>query len=447
MPSPEPRPALISLSGPQSGAAFELVHERTTLGRDPGCTIRLVDGAASRRHAEVVREGGRFVLADLGSANGTRLNGRACREPTPLAADDVIEIGEVRLAFVDDLPADVVAAPTERAAGAPTAAKGEPTGAARLLGASPPMQEARRLIEKVARSSACALVTGETGTGKELAARAIHELSPRRAEPFAAANCAAIAEPLLLSDLFGHEKGAFTGAAARRAGQFEAAGRGTLFLDEVGELGLPAQAALLRVLDRGEYQRVGGTETLRTEARVVCATNRPLPRMVAEGKFREDLWHRIRVLEVRLPPLRERLEDLPLLVERFLADLGPVCGRPGARLAPAAFEKLRAHRFPGNVRELRNALERALVVADGPAIRADDLLLGDGASAPDGPTGASSAAAAAGGAGANLAETERRHIVSVLESTGWNVKRTAERLGIQRRTLYGKLRRFGLERP
>jgi DNA-binding NtrC family response regulator len=418
------RPALVAEA---SEAVFDLVAARTTIGRDPECTIRLSGAGISRRHAEVSRREDGFWVSDLGSANGTRVNGSACKKPRKLAHGDVVSLGETSLRFVADAPP---LATTERP-------KNTSTDGATLAGESPSIVRVRELVAKMAPVAACVLITGETGTGKELVARALHAEGPRRREPFVVVNSAALTESLLASELFGHEKGAFTGALARRSGQFEAAGRGTVFLDEVGELTLAAQALLLRVLESGEYTRVGGTETQRTEARVVCATNRPLPRMVADGDFREDLWHRIRVLEIELPPLRERLDDLPLLADRFLEELARKLSRPGAALSAAGRARLLAHRWPGNVRELKHALERALVTAGSNDLGPDDFTLG-----PAGPGAASERRP-----GATLEEAERAQIVSALERTGWNIKRSAELLGIHRRTLYSKIERFGLVRP
>jgi transcriptional regulator with GAF, ATPase, and Fis domain len=411
----ERRPALVA-----EGAVFELLARTTTIGRDPDCTICLARPGISRRHAEVTSKDDGFWIADLGSANGTRVNGSPCKKARRLAEGDVLELGETRLRFVEDVPP---LAMTERPK-APVVGN-----LAALVGESPAMTRVRELVTRMASADTTVLVLGETGTGKELVASALHAESPRRSEPFVAVNSAALSESLLLSELFGHEKGAFTGAAERRAGQFEAARRGTIFLDEIGELTLPAQASLLRVLESGEFRRLGGTETLETEARVVCATNRPLAKLVAKGAFREDLWHRIRVLEIELPPLRERPGDLVLLARKFTDELSLKHGR-ATTLSDGALERLRNHAWPGNVRELKHAIERALVVSRGSVLEAADFSLSGAAPAGD-----------------TLEEKERAQIVSVLERTGWNIKRSAEILGVHRRTLYSKIEHFGLERP
>ncbi len=296
------------------------------------------------------------------------------------------------------------------------------------------MRRVVALVRRAAPERAPVLVTGESGTGKELVARALHDGSPRARGPFVAVNAAALPETLLESELFGHERGAFTGAVARRKGLFELAAAGTLFLDEVGELAAATQAKLLRVLETGDFRRVGGVEALRADVRLLAATNRDLRALVAEGRFREDLLYRLAVVEVALPPLRERPEDLEPLARALLERLARERGGCPAALEPDALERLRRHAFPGNVRELRNALERALILGDGRRIRAADLPLP--APAPD--------AGPASGL-APLADVERRHIASVLASTGWNKKRAAEVLGIDRKTLYARIEAYGLE--
>ena len=244
-----------------------------------------------------------------------------------------------------------------------------------IIGESPAIRTVQAEAQRVATTDATVLLEGESGTGKELFARAIHELSSRRKRPFVAINCAAIPETLIESELFGHERGSFTGATARRLGKFELADGGTIFLDEIGELSPATQGKLLRVLQERSFHRVGGTISLQVDVRILAASNRPLDRMVAQGLFREDLYYRVRVFPIRIPPLRDRPEDIDPLVDRFLGHLPQELGKKGLRLAPAARERLRAYEWPGNVRELRNCLERAIILSDGGVIEERSLRL------------------------------------------------------------------------
>jgi len=302
-----------------------------------------------------------------------------------------------------------------------------------LVSKSPAMQSLFELARVAARSSSTILVLGESGSGKEVLARAIHAESPKAGGPFVAVSCAALTESLLESELFGHEKGAFTGAVARRKGKFEAANGGTIFLDEVGDVSPKLQLDLLRVLEERRFNRVGGTEPIEVDVRVVAATNRDLHKAVAEGKFREDLFYRLNVISVTVPPLRERREDIPLLVDTFLEQLAVEMGRPIDGVSSEAMAALLAHDWPGNVRELRNVLERGAVVAAGRIIQASDLGLG-GAAAVESETPVT------------LEEVERRHIASVLAHAGGNVSQSARILGIDRVTLYNKMRKYQLRR-
>jgi two-component system response regulator HydG len=293
-------------------------------------------------------------------------------------------------------------------------------------------------LKQAAPTSATILLTGESGTGKELAARLVHDLSPRAAGPFVPINCAAIPETILESELFGHERGAFTGAVARKEGRFERAHGGTLFLDEIGEVSPAVQVKLLRVLQDGVLDRVGGTEPVRVDARVVAATNRDLAAAVREGRFREDLYYRLDVVSVRLPPLRDRREDVPLLATAFLRRCSERHGRPVTSFTPAALAALEAAPWPGNVRELLHAVERAVILTRGEAVDVGDL--------PEGLRGG--AAAPAGGAGAltvplgtSMDEVEKLVIRETLKRTGGDKNLAAQLLGIAARTIYRKLDR------
>jgi transcriptional regulator with GAF, ATPase, and Fis domain len=310
---------------------------------------------------------------------------------------------------------------------------------------------------KVAPTETTVLVTGESGTGKEVVARLIHRGSARARGPFVALNCAALQETLLESELFGHEKGAFTGATSSHAGSVEQAAGGVLFLDEVGEMSRPVQAKLLRVLQEREFQRLGSTKPMRADVRVVAATNRDLSVAIARGEFREDLYYRLHVFEIHLPPLRERRDDVLALAETFLVELGHVVGRPAAGISKDAREVLLAYAWPGNVRELRNVLERATILCDGGLITAEHLPreLGRRAPAASAPapfafTTPAPAVAASNGSSApsaefNLDAVERDAIVRALEATGNNRSQAARLLGIARPQLYHRLKKFGLE--
>ncbi len=308
-----------------------------------------------------------------------------------------------------------------------------------LIGRSEPMRRVFRTIERVARSPANVLVSGESGTGKELVARAIHELGPRAGGPFVAINCAAIPESLMESELFGHERGAFTDASERRIGKFEQASGGTLFLDEIAELRPGVQAKLLRALQERSIERVGGRDSIAVEARFVAATNRDLPREVAEGRFRQDLFYRIHVVPIELPPLRERREDVRILAEAFL-ERGD---GPPRRLAREALAALEGHAWPGNVRELQNAIEHALALCEGTTIRLEDL---PEAVVQATRTEALRDAVRSGQLGLEdaTARFELELLREALERSEWNQTRAAERLGITRRVLKLKMDRYGL---
>jgi two-component system, NtrC family, response regulator AtoC len=321
----------------------------------------------------------------------------------------------------------------ERVAAAP--------GAPRLGHGDPAMVPVVQALEKVARTSATVLLLGESGTGKELAARAIHAQSDRKGKPFMAVNCAAITETLLESELFGHEKGAFTGANERRRGRIELAEGGTFFLDEVGELRLELQAKLLRVLQERRFEPVGGTRTIEVDVRWIAATNRDLKVMMSEGRFRDDLFHRLAVFPIRLPPLRERAADIIPLARDLLVRIAPELKLRKLALSESAEQQLVRWHWPGNVRELANVLERAAILSDGQTIQADHIWL---------EAGGSGGTAVAGGGGGEaevrtLAEMEKDAIARALRAVGGNRRRAAELLGIGERTLYDKLRRFGLD--
>jgi DNA-binding NtrC family response regulator len=303
-----------------------------------------------------------------------------------------------------------------------------------MVSKSAPMQAVFELAKTAARSTSTILVLGESGTGKELLARAIHAESPRQPAPFVAISCAALTETLLESELFGHEKGAFTGANVRRRGTFETAEGGTLFLDEIGDISPKLQVDLLRVLESRQFCRVGGNTPISVDVRIIAATNRDLQQAVADGRFRDDLYYRLNVIPIRLPPLRDRREDIPLLVEHFLERMSAELGRRVDGVSRDGMAMLMSYAFPGNVRELRNLLERAMVCAAGPILQVSDFGLGE-------------TAAAVVPAPASLEDVERRHIAAILEQCAGNVTHAARVLDIDRVTLYNKIRKYGLREP
>jgi DNA-binding NtrC family response regulator len=311
-----------------------------------------------------------------------------------------------------------------------------------MLGESAPMQEVFATIRKVAASNATVLIRGETGTGKELVARALHEASPRKDQPFVRVHCAALPETLLESELFGYEKGAFTGATQRKPGRVELAHKGTLFLDEIGEIAPSVQVKLLRVLQEREFERVGGTQTLRVDVRIVTATHRDLESMIAAGQFRDDLFYRLAVVPITIPPLRERGDDAARLVRHFVSELGRSCGRATMTIEDAAVELLARQPWPGNVRQLQNFMERVVVLADDHVIRIAEVERQLG-----GAPVASLPSQAAGDLSldSRRKDTEKDALVRALSRAGNNRTRAARLLEVSRRTLYNKLREHGLE--
>jgi DNA-binding NtrC family response regulator len=316
------------------------------------------------------------------------------------------------------------------------------TGAAGMIGAGAAMRRLQDVIRRAAPSEGRVLVTGENGTGKELVARALHEGSRRKGGPFVKMNCAAVPAELIESELFGHERGAFTGAVAARRGRFEQADGGTLFLDEVGDMTASMQAKVLRVLQEGELERVGGTQTLKVDVRVVAATNKDLTAEVKAGRFREDLFYRLAVVPIPVPPLRDRREDVPALAERFLAEACERNGRRPMRLAREALLALQAHEWPGNVRELRNVVERLAILSDGPEIGAAEVA----EVLPDARRPRADRFRAGASFHELVEEAEREIVLGALDANGDNVSETARALGLERSHLYKKMRALGIKR-
>ncbi|MEZ6185673.1 MAG: sigma 54-interacting transcriptional regulator [Planctomycetota bacterium] len=434
-------PRLVVIEGPNRGAVHSLLPERSRLGRDPQNEVVVLSDRVSRLHAEL-EVGAEVTLHDRGSRNGTWVNGVRCEAPVTLRPGDELQLAEVRFVFVDDdapAPGALVGRSTLRLPLGGDEAAGEgawpvPPSPRYLLGESAVMRVLSRQLATAARAEAPVLLQGESGTGKELAASAIHGLSPRRGGPFVVVNAATLRGDLLSSELFGHEKGAFTGALARRKGAFELADGGTLFLDEVAELPLESQATLLRVVEGKGFRRVGGGSELRPSVRLVAATHQDLRAAADDGRFRQDLYYRLAVVEVTLPPLRERRGDALVLASRFLAELS------GGRLRgfePEAAAALEAYAFPGNVRELRNAVEHAAIFAQGEQVALVDL--------PQRLQGSAPAPLGADGAFPTLREVEAAHVARALSEAEGNKTLAAKLLGIDRATLYARLKRDGGE--
>jgi DNA-binding NtrC family response regulator len=343
---------LVVIKGAQRGREYVISGDVIRIGKVEGNDLVLAEETVSRVHCEILRDQKGHLLRDLHSTNGTFLDGAEIREAY-IRAGSLITVGTVQLRFqpfeerIEILPSDK-----------------EQLG--ELVGGSLRMREIFGLIERIAPTEATVLIDGETGTGKDLAARTVHGLSRRKSGPFIVVDCGAVSGPLIESELFGHEKGAFTGAAATRQGAFELAHGGTIFLDELGELSLDLQPKLLRVLEQREIRRVGGNRTIKVDIRVIAATKQDLVKEVHKGKFREDLYFRLSVVPIRMPSLRDRREDLPRLARAFLARINSTTpGAPPRELDDSTVAALQAHDWPGNVRELRNVLERGVYLAPG----------------------------------------------------------------------------------
>jgi transcriptional regulator with PAS, ATPase and Fis domain len=437
------------LRGAQTGGPAEeiIIGTLTTIGRAPGNTIVVDDPRVSRHHVVIrVHEDGSYVVSDLGSSNGTCLNGRRVLLPERLRHNDVLTVGSTALTFIH--PASDTA---RRAAGGDEDATltGDPhqhSDEITVVGTGPAMEAVFRLMTKAAGSSIPVLIEGETGTGKELVARAIHAVSTRGRGAFVAVNCAALPETLLESQLFGHRRGAFTGAERDRVGLFEAANGGTIFLDEIGEMAPAMQVKLLRVLQEGEITPLGDTRPRAVDVRVISATNRCLTDEVEGGRFREDLFYRLSGFPIALPPLRERKEDIPVLAERFVTGAAHKHRKRIPGIDPAALDCIQQFDWPGNVRELQNEIQRAVVLAEdgeaiglrylSPRVRGAVVMTAEPAPAPPGTSGTELRGA--------RAAFEAKHIAEVLRQQGGNVSRAAEALGLSRMQLHRKLKEYGL---
>jgi DNA-binding NtrC family response regulator len=396
------------------------------VGGDPSNDVCLDDPHVSRRHCEIRQTPSGFLLRDLGSTNGTFASGLQLREAV-LPSGAVVTVGRTHIQLLAEGENQSEFLPTDE----------ESFGA--VVGRSARMRQIFALLQKIAPTDLTVCLIGETGTGKELFAHALHEHSKRAAGPFVVIDCSAVAPNLIESELFGHEKGAFTGADRARAGAFERAHGGTVFLDEIGELPLELQPKLLRVLEQRVLKPVGGGQEIPVDVRILAASNRNLELESREGRFREDLFFRLSVLTVEIPCLRERREDLPLLAQRIIDQRVAKVA-----LADDALAALQNYDWPGNVRELRNVIDRTLAVLDGPTLRASDLLFFE----PRAPRDSGEAVTPAGGeaplAGRTLEEVEREALAQTLASCGGNKAAAARALGIAPSTLYQKIRKHGL---
>ncbi len=421
---------VVVVAGPDRGRRLDLRRGSYRVGKEPGCDLTLTDGAVSREHLELTVEGDGLAVRDLGSRNGSHYKG-ARFDAIQVGPGAVIVIGRTELRVEAVAPAGPPQAATDRF--------GE------LVGVSPPMQRLFELLQRVAPTPASVLIQGETGTGKELVARALHDASPRRDRPFAVCDLGGLPASLIESELYGHVRGAFTGAERDRAGSFEAAEGGTVFLDEVGELEPAVQPRLLRALESRQVKRLGSGTWTAIDVRVIAATNRDLAAEVRAGRFREDLYHRLAVVVVNVPPLRERPGDVPVLVDHILGAAAAAAGRPPPEVPAETMAALAAYDWPGNVRELRNVLERALAIApDGRAVEAERLGL-----APATTTGAADAPVDASmpfhDAKERLVDAwEREYVQALLERCGGNVSEAARQGGINRPYLHRLLKKHGL---
>ncbi|MFK7990976.1 MAG: sigma 54-interacting transcriptional regulator [Sandaracinaceae bacterium] len=430
---------LLVVDGPDRGLEIDSPSTTLTIGSAEVNDLQLNDTTVSRRHALIAVEADRYILRDLESTNGSIVDGTPVKEAY-LAPGARIQLGDTTILFqprkkwerIDVTQADHF---------------GE------LYGTTDAMKRVFSLLSKLAPTGLGCILVGETGTGKELASRAIHDHSPRAGKPFVVVDCGAISENLIESELFGHERGAFTGADRQRIGAFEAADGGTVFLDEIGELPIELQPKLLRVLERREVKRLGATRLSDVDVRVIAATHRDLPAMVKDGTFREDLYYRLAEVVVELPPLRDRVGDVPVIAARLLETMKDV--DPAPRLADDAVAALQRRTWPGNVRELRNVLKRAVVLASGHVLGASDLQLD-----PGGPlrnTGAVAAAAHAAPMEVSddlpikeardrwVAPMEREYLSRIVTRCAGDLDKAAEEAGIHRKSLERLLRQHGLK--
>lgn len=425
---------------------FSLLGEKISIGRTGD--ISLMDSSVSRNHAVLTWNGDAWRVTDVGSRNGTFINGVSIQRKL-IVPGDIVRFGRVSLKLIDpenegehdDEATRLVTLEDIKSVISTSHA------AQALVGRSETLKCAMRTAVRAAKSNASVLLLGESGTGKELFARLIWEESGRSSSKFLPVHSGAIEPSLLTSALFGYEKGAFTGADHQKRGLFEEADGGTIFLDEIGEIGAETQIKLLRVLQEGEFMRVGGTVPIKVDVRIICATNRDLKEAVRQGRFREDLYYRLNVIQIDLPPLRKRCGDIEDLINHYVKSMGG-----GQRSVSAdAMDAFRQYSWPGNVRELRNVVERMVILSENDELKIDDLPpeireRSDVAeSLPVGEAVISQPASA--GCSASLKDVEENAIIDALQSCDWNKKKAAERLMISRSTLYEKIREYGIKCP
>ncbi len=415
--------SLIFIKGSEEGRQFQIDKEKIAFGKHKDNNLVLNDKFVSRHHGEIYFRNGEFFIRDLGSKNGTFVNGKRIHG-TVLRPGSRIEIGKTCIDFMLSEDSSISLDRKEHSLG-------------EIVGKSQKIQTLYTLCKKAASCDATVLISGETGTGKELIAKTIHSLSSRSKEHFVTIDCGSIPRELIESELFGHEKGAFTGAQNQRKGAFERGHKGTVFLDEIGELPKEMQPKLLRILEERKFKRVGGDTHIPTDIRVLAATNRELNVEVTKGNFREDLFFRLYVIPISLPTLRERKEDIPLLANHFIKK-NPLCSEKGSQptISDEALKKMADYSWPGNVRELRNVIDRAIVNSDRHHINSEDIqfvpaIKGNEKSFTSSKT--------------SLDEIEKQTIIKALEAQGGNKKATAKVLGIAYSTMCEKVKKYKIE--
>jgi DNA-binding NtrC family response regulator len=423
---------LVVLSGPERGSEHVISSDVIRVGKAPESDLMLTDDTVSRAHFEIVRDAKGYLLRDLKSTNGTFLDGAEIKEAY-IRAGSIIAAGAAELKFTP-FEERIEILPTDK----------ETLGA--MSGRSTVMREIFGLIERIAPTDATVLIEGETGTGKDMIARTLHQLSRRAQGPFIVVDCGAVAGTLIESELFGHEKGSFTGATATRQGAFELASGGTVFLDELGELSLDLQPKLLRVIEQRELRRVGGSKTIKVDLRILAATRKDLRNEVDKGKFREDLYFRLNVVPIVSPPLRERREDIPLLVTGFIQQLAGDGG--GLEVSDHTMAALTAHDWPGNVRELRNVIERALALGSDPGPLVAPL--GDRPLQPSAGRGAIQVDFTPGLPFRDEKDRwneqfERRYLLWLLRRAEGNISKAARDADMDRKYLHKLLKKYGID--
>ncbi|MBI5366030.1 MAG: sigma-54-dependent Fis family transcriptional regulator [Planctomycetes bacterium] len=419
-------PRLVVKEGYNRGAVFDLASDSLSIGRDLDNSIQVIDDKVSRTHAKIYREGMHHVLIDNRSRNGTTVNGLPI-DRRPLKHGDEVRIGDTLFLFLGEVEGSTAPRFGSRLSGAEPAlsASYAPGQREEIVGASKAMLDMLRQVSNCAAADAPVLLVGEPGTGKELLARTIHLNGGRREAPFVVVNCGALAEPALESEIFGHERGAHTGAVARKLGSVELAGHGTLYLDQVSEAPFSVQSKLFRLAENREFMRAGGTEILPAHCRLLTAATRDLAQAVARGEFRPDLHQALNVTEVRIPPLRERPDDIPPLVEYFFRHFRNRLATRMSAIAADALARLKTYSWPGNVRELRNAIERAMLAADGDTLALVDLPFEVRLSLQETPERVAQLAR----------EVERRLIVRVLRAVRGDRTAAAQALGVEPKQL------------